>query len=72
MTTRKNDIVEDEYTKKITKYGKPLLHSAMQGAAFTLGGIIVSSLAGKFSTHNQDRLLASDENILPFDRAANS
>jgi hypothetical protein len=71
-TTSKTKIVEPDYTEKmkgfVSKYGETIA----QGMAFALGGLIVNGMASKYRTHKQTQLIASEENVLTFDKTANS
>lgn len=73
MTTQsKTKIVETDYSEKVkgfvSKYGETIA----QGMAFAIGGLIVNGMANKYTTHKNSQLIASDENVLSFDKAANS
>ncbi|GEM_PF-6909900 len=52
----------------VSKYGETIA----QGMAFALGGLIVNGMASKYRTHKQTQLIASEENVLTFDKTANS
>jgi hypothetical protein len=73
MTTQsKTKIVEPDYTEKVkglaSKYGEIIAH----GMAFAIGGLIVNGMASKYSTRKESQLIASEENVLTFDKTANS
>jgi hypothetical protein len=71
MTTTKAKIESDYSTKMkgmVSKYGE----TVAQGIAFALGGLIVNGMANRYKGHQHSQLIASEENILAFDKAANS
>jgi hypothetical protein len=71
MTTAKTKI-ENEYQSKmkgiVSKYGE----TVAQGIAFALGGLIVNGMTNRYSGHKQSQIIASEENVLTFDKTANS
>ena len=71
-TTSKSKIIEPNYKERAKDIAKPLLQTALQGAAFALGGLVVNGMAIKYSARKQSQLIASNVNVLTFDKAANS
>lgn len=71
MTTKAKEL-ESEKVSKLKSYLATYGETIAQGMAFAIGGLIVNGMANKYRTHKQTQLIASDENVLTFDKAANS
>jgi hypothetical protein len=71
-TTSKTKIVEPDYAEKMKGFASKYGETIAQGMAFALGGLIVNGMASKYSTHKHSQLIASEENVLTFDKTANS
>jgi hypothetical protein len=71
MTTAKTKNENDYQSKMrgiVSKYGE----TVAQGIAFALGGLIVNGVANRYNGHKQAQIIASEENVLSFEKTANS
>lgn len=71
-TATKSKIIEPDYKERAKEIAKPLLSTILQGACFAIGGLVVNGMASKYNARKQSKLIASNENVLTFDQAANS
>jgi hypothetical protein len=71
-TTTKSKIIEPDYKERAKEIAVPLLQTVLQGACFAVGSLIVNGAASKYSARKQSQLIAGNENVLTFDKTANS
>jgi hypothetical protein len=68
----KESITDQDWTEEALTFAKQGSVLVLQGMLFGFGGILASNLSGRISTRNTTRAIQNSENVIEFNKTANS